>query len=184
MHRASPKQNIQRLKRLLAKRIPSSSIEVDAPSRPSGNWFVNVAANGQSLVIEFRPKLGFGVSSVPAGAYGEGADEFYPAAEDAVARVATLFKSRARTKPQRVRLLQELRERRRISQVDLAARLDVKQPTVSKIERREDVALSTLRRYVEALGGELHVMAEFTDGKLEIGLKKEPPPRRAQGGRR
>lgn len=45
----------------------------------------------------------------------------------------------------------------------------MKQPTVSKIERREDVNLSTLRRFIEALGGKLHVTAEFNDGSVEIG---------------
>jgi hypothetical protein len=56
----------------------------------------------------------------------------------------------------------------------------VKQPTVSKIERREDVALSTLRRYVEALGGELHVTAQFSDCTVEIGLDEGAPKGRAR----
>ena len=43
-------------------------------------------------------------------------------------------------------------------------------PTLSKIERREDVNVSTLRRYVHALGGELHVTAIFDDGEVEIAL--------------
>ena len=180
----SPKQHIQRLTDLVQSRIPDSKIEVDAPSRPSGNWFIDVNARGQSLVVEFRPKLGFGISSAPADGYGEGADEFYPEEEEAVARIVALIGSRMRTKPQRVHLLQELRERRKISQVALAAKLDVRQPTVSKIERREDVALSTLRRYVEALGGELHVVAEFSDGNLEIGFDDERPSRRARAARR
>jgi transcriptional regulator with XRE-family HTH domain len=66
-------------------------------------------------------------------------------------------------------LLQELRKRRNVSQVALASRLAVRQPTVSKIERREDVSLSTLRRYVLALGGVLQVTARFPDGAVEIG---------------
>jgi len=137
-----------------------------------GRWFINVTARGQSFVVEFRPKLGFGISSTPVDGYGEGADEFYPKADDLVRRLTALAASRTKTKPQRVRILQELREHRKISQVALAAKLAVRQPTVSKIERRQDVALSTLRRYVEALGGELRVTAEFADGKLEIGLDR------------
>jgi transcriptional regulator with XRE-family HTH domain len=72
-----------------------------------------------------------------------------------------------------VRLLQELREHRKMSQIAVATKLGVRQPTVSKIERREDVAVSTLRRFIEALGGELHVTAEFKEGAVEIGFGGE-----------
>ena len=49
-------------------------------------------------------------------------------------------------------------------------RLRPRQPTVSKIERREDVAVSTLRRYIEALGGKLRLTAQFADGRFDIDL--------------
>jgi DNA-binding XRE family transcriptional regulator len=177
----TPEQRVQQLADLLRERLPGAAVEVDAPARLLGNWFVNVNANDQSLVVEFRPKLGFGLSSTPSDGYGEGADEFFPDEEALVDRVVTLLRSRERTEPERVRLLQQLREQRKISQVALATTLGVRQPTVSKIERREDVALSTLRRYVEALGGELHVRAEFSDGIVEIGLGDEVPSKRAAG---
>lgn len=176
----TPKKRIEQLTDLLRGRLPHSVLEVDAPARASGAWFVNVDAGGQSFVIEFRPKLGFGLSSTPSEGYGEGADEFAPEAEDIVERVEELVRTKGRTTPQRVHLLQELREQRKVSQVDLASKLGVRQPTVSKIERREDVALSTLRRYVEALGGELHVTAQFSDGNVEIGFDEEEGPRRAR----
>jgi DNA-binding XRE family transcriptional regulator len=170
------REQIDNLTGLLRKRLPGSSTEVDAPARASGRWFVNVNADGQSLVVEYRPKLGFGLSSTPSDGYGEGADEFFPEAEGVVARIVELVGARKRTEPQRVRLLQQLRERRDISQVALATKLGVRQPTVSKIERREDVALSTVRRYVEALGGRLHVTAEFADGKVEISFDDQDRP--------
>ena len=174
----NPKRRIDRLIALLQARVPGSSVQVDAPSRASGNWFVNIDADGQALVVEFRPKLGFGLSSTPSDGYGEGPDEFLADEEAVVDRVAALLQSRDRTRPQRVQLLQELREQRKVSQVALATKLGVRQPTVSKIERREDVALSTLRRYVEALGGELHVTAEFKEGSVEIGFGSETPSER------
>jgi DNA-binding XRE family transcriptional regulator len=123
------------------------------------------------LTIEFRPELGFGLSSTPSEGFGEGPDEFLEEATRLVERIARLFRTRNRTEPVRVRLPQELREKRgNISQVDIAGRLGIRQPTVSKIERREDLNMSTLRRYIEALGGELHVSARFEDGSVEIGL--------------
>lgn len=109
---------------------------------------MDVRAADQSFTIEFRPSLGFGLSSTPGEALGEGPDEFLEDEDAVVARLATLLRARTRTEPQRVRLLQELRERQQVSQVALADKLGVRQPTVSKIERREDVNLRTLRRYV------------------------------------
>jgi hypothetical protein len=47
---------------------------------------------------------------------------------------------------------------------------DGTQPEVSKLERRGDIRLSTLRSYVEALGGSLSVVARFEDGDVELPL--------------
>ena len=170
----TPSKRIDNLVRLLKKRVPKASVSVDEPSRPTGNWFIDVRLGNRTFAVEFQPSLGFGVSSTPSEGFGEGPDEFLDDEESVVARIASLARSGGRTQPQRVLLLQELREKRHVSQVDLANRLGVKQPTVSKIERRDDVNLSTLRRFVEALGGKLHITAEFKDGAVEIGLADIP----------
>ena len=60
--------------------------------------------------------------------------------------------------------LQELRQARALSQHDLARELKVGQPAVTKMERRADMYVSNLRRYVEALGGTLEITAKFPDG--------------------
>lgn len=57
--------------------------------------------------------------------------------------------------------LRELREAAGLTQVELAARLNKAQGEVSKLERREDFYLSTLRDYVRALGGEIEVMVRL-----------------------
>jgi DNA-binding XRE family transcriptional regulator len=59
--------------------------------------------------------------------------------------------------------LKDLRQAVERTQEELAARLGVGQDTVSRIERRSDILLSTLRRYVEAMGGELQLVARFPD---------------------
>ncbi|WP_165068818.1 helix-turn-helix domain-containing protein [Paludisphaera rhizosphaerae] len=64
--------------------------------------------------------------------------------------------------------LQRLREARRRSQEEVAARLKVKPSAVSKIEHRTDVYISTLRKYVEAMGGELEIVARFPDKVIPI----------------
>ncbi len=64
--------------------------------------------------------------------------------------------------------LYELRQTRQLSQVQLARELHVGQANVSKIERRADIYISTLRSYVEAMGGELEITARFPQGTVKI----------------
>jgi transcriptional regulator with XRE-family HTH domain len=66
--------------------------------------------------------------------------------------------------------LQELRAARRYSQQQLAEILNVQQAAVSKIERRTDIYISTLRRYIEAMGGALVIRAQFPEGEVSIDL--------------
>ena len=63
--------------------------------------------------------------------------------------------------------LQELRKGRGASQSELAKRLGMTQANVSRIEREEDVRLSTLEKYAEALGGRVEIHVVF-DGDREV----------------
>ncbi len=71
--------------------------------------------------------------------------------------------------------LAKLRLGRQLSQETLAERMGARQASVSKLERRTDLHLSTLRAYVEALGGTLEITARFPDGDVTIGSFGEPP---------
>jgi predicted XRE-type DNA-binding protein len=64
--------------------------------------------------------------------------------------------------------LHELRRARGLSQKMLAEALHVQQPSVAKLERRTDMYISTLRSHIEAMGGELEVVAKFPDGVVKI----------------
>lgn len=64
--------------------------------------------------------------------------------------------------------LQELRQARALSQEQLAKTLRVKQASVSKLERRTDMYIQTLRNYIEAMGGKLEITAKFPDGQVRI----------------
>ena len=59
--------------------------------------------------------------------------------------------------------LQEIRKHKNITQDDMARLLGIKQENVSRMERRDDMKLSTLQDYIEALGGEIQVNAVFPD---------------------
>jgi DNA-binding XRE family transcriptional regulator len=64
--------------------------------------------------------------------------------------------------------LNELRQARGLSQKTLAEVLHVQQPSIAKLEKRTDMYLSTLRSHIEAMGGELEVIARFPDGAVRI----------------
>lgn len=64
--------------------------------------------------------------------------------------------------------LNELRQARALSQAKLAETLHVNQAAVSKIERRTDMYISTLRAYIRAMGGDLEIVAKFPDGEVKI----------------
>ena len=59
--------------------------------------------------------------------------------------------------------LTKLREARLRSQVQIAEKLGIKQAAVSRLERRADMYLSTLRELITAMGGTLQIVAEFPD---------------------
>lgn len=66
--------------------------------------------------------------------------------------------------------LREIRKAREYSQVTLAEMLGMNQGDLSKFERRTDAYLSTIRRYIEAMGGTLELVATFPDtGPVKIG---------------
>lgn len=64
--------------------------------------------------------------------------------------------------------LHELRRAREMSQATLAELLEMDQGNLSKLEQRTDMYVSTLRRYVQAMGGELEIVARFREGEYRI----------------
>ena len=65
-------------------------------------------------------------------------------------------------------LLSEIRKLAGLTQADLADALGVKQPNVAKMERQDDMQVSTLNRIVQALGGELEIVAHLPAGTVRI----------------
>jgi len=79
--------------------------------------------------------------------------------------------------------LQELRQARKLTQVRMAKALRISQDGVSRLEKRTDLLLSTLRKSVEAMGGSLSLIAEFPDrGPVLLSgiasVETEPSPHR------
>ncbi len=82
--------------------------------------------------------------------------------------------------------LNELRQAMGITQERLAKSLRIKQAGVSKIESRSDIFVSTLRKAIEAMGGELEIRAKFSSGEVKIrqfgGLGRKRRPRGQKNG--
>jgi DNA-binding transcriptional regulator YiaG len=64
--------------------------------------------------------------------------------------------------------LNQLREARQLTQVNLAHVLKINQGAVSTMEKRTDMYVSTLRNFIKAMGGELKITAEFPEGSIQI----------------
>ena len=86
--------------------------------------------------------------------------------------------------------LQELRRARKLTQVSVAKALGITQDSVSRLEKRSDILLSTLRKTVRVMGGNLSLVAEFPDrapvvlsGIAEAGAETKPARRKRAGTR-
>jgi predicted transcriptional regulator len=64
--------------------------------------------------------------------------------------------------------LAEVRRALKLSQDEIAQTLQIGQGSVAKIEKRADMYVSTLRRFIEAMGGELEIVARFADHSVKI----------------
>ena len=79
--------------------------------------------------------------------------------------------------------LQELRKAKKLTQVQLAETLGIRQATIAQMEKRTDLMISTVRGYVEAMGGKLKLLVEFPDHAAVsldgLGDTEEPSSRKA-----
>ena len=101
-------------------------------------------------------------------------DEEWKQSETAHERFKDLLETKPRAKARydavlaeinsRQATLRRLREARSLTQSAVAELLDMDQSEVSRLERRSDVLLSTLKRFVQATGGEMHIVVSYPDG--------------------
>ena len=83
-------------------------------------------------------------------------------------------KNAARTKALLAQMrLDEIRKAMSLTQQQMAKSLSMSQTAVSKIERQTDMYVSTLGRFIEAMGGELRIVAHFPDGDVPINLSND-----------
>ncbi|MGD1938374.1 MAG: helix-turn-helix domain-containing protein [Cyanophyceae cyanobacterium] len=168
---------IQTLMYRLRGQYPSLEMSLDAPDSPVGDWFLDLQSTPR-ITAQWHSSRGFGCS-VGGGEYGEKPDEIYRSIDAVFGRIVSLLDDDSESQPNSVphhgqMALAEIRKKIvGINQTDLSARMGVKQPTLGSMERGRDPHISSVRRYVEALGGELQVLAVFGDRVIPICFGEE-----------
>ena len=158
---------VDQLRQDLKTQFPDAEIETRKSDDPNGFQFLNFLLDGFEVGVEWKKEHGFSISSFSDDSSSiegmfDSPSEWYETEQAAFHRVASLVFDRRSTKPRQAKI-SEIRHERGISQEELSEQLSVKQATYSKLERREDVKVSSLRRVIEAMGGKLLIQAVFRD---------------------
>lgn len=160
---------LEQLRDIVVALLPAVRAELDVPLDAKGAWFLDLVQDQHRVVVEWAPARGFGVSASGRAGLGEGPEEVYQDSAATFERVVHLLRTKESTRLPRAVRLRELRATvARVTQAALAERMGVQQAAVSKLERRGDTSVSSLRRLVEGLGGELELVARFPDEAVII----------------
>lgn len=166
---------MRKLEQRLRARFPEATTDVDAPDKASGIWFLDVTIGKHKVSVQWqRGGKGFGITSTTEPGYGEGAHEIALGIDAAFDRIVQLLLARSRTRAPEPIALSAVRRLHGVSQEQLATVLRIKQSSVSKLEQRDDLLLSSLKALIEGLGGRLQVRASFPDGSSHL-LDIAPP---------
>lgn len=158
---------LEQLAQQVSERLPDTRMSLDRPKNPQAAWWLDLSSGGNSVTVEWRPEVGFGVNAGPAE-YGEKSDEFYADLNEAAKRVTALLLSGKLTVPSKKVFMKRIRELCGLTQVELARRLNSNHSQVSKLESDQDICLSTLSRYVACAGGKLRIQVEVADQVLTL----------------
>ncbi len=96
--------------------------------------------------------------------------------EELRAKMSPAARAEARAKAREMMtemLLAEIRKLVGLTQEEVAGAMGVTQPSLSKLENQDDMQVSTLRRLVEALGGQLEIIVHLPRGDIRLGQFKE-----------
>lgn len=155
----------EEIQKAISNLVPGASISLDSADTPTGSSWLDITFGGQQLTIECKPSFGFGLYSSNDNSFGSGPNEIYRNIDSLLIRISMLLIEHR----QNINL-KELRELSGITQVDFSDLSGQKQPSISKLENRNDMQLSTIKKFVNALGGSLEIKAHFNGFDVPIDL--------------
>ena len=152
---------------------PDAEVTPERGGKTSGVWWIDIATSHTHVVVQWSPANGFSLEEVGDDEpdYGSLPAERYKTVDLALKRMTQLLAEEAQAEVGGV-ALRELRELHGLSQIDLGAKLGIKQAAVSRVERRSDLHLDTLMAIVQALGGTLEIRARFPE--CEVPMRFSP----------
>lgn len=153
--------------------LPSLIVEVDRHEgdEDKAAW-IDLSDGKRSITIEYRPEQGFGLYLNDEGEeddFGSGPAELYRDLHALTNRVRKLFSGSRNTSITRLR---EIREVLGVSQKQLSTIFNQEQSSISKLESREKIFLSTLVSYIHNLGGTLEMKIHFKECDLPLAIDK------------
>lgn len=158
---------VDQLSLKLKAKFPDAEIDVRKSDDPNGFQFLNLLLGDFEVAVEWKSESGFGISSFSEdslpldGMFGT-PSEWCKTEDSAFHLVASLVCDHRITRLRPMKI-SDIRQERGMSQEEVSSELSIKQATYSKLERRDDVKVSSLRRVVEAMGGKLVIQAVFED---------------------
>lgn len=185
----------------LQTQLPGFEFILDAAETATGSSWINIS--GQPIVIEHKPGLGFGLFLSDDGSYGNRPDEIYRDAALLLKRLGQLLSEPFATanisstfgddhfsvaRPEAISgplahatrkqiTLKDIREILGITQADVAKALGKQQSAISKIEKRDDVLISTLVSLIHGMNGVVEITAKFEGCDVSIYSDEEVPGR-------
>jgi DNA-binding XRE family transcriptional regulator len=158
---------LEQIETAILDRFPVAKCAIDLAEDTRGSGFLDVTLGDYSLVVEWNPQRGIGITANPEMGYGEGPEEVFQEVSDAQERVIELLLSKTKTIAPSA-TLSEIRRERGLTQTQLATSLNIRQASIAKMEKRSDILVSTLQAIIAAMGGRLNIRAVFPDGEKEL----------------
>jgi hypothetical protein len=91
---------MQRMAQQIERELSTARVELDAPDKPTGEWFLDINHEGHTAVVQWREGEGFGISSSQlTPGFGEAADEREPDLDRATQKVLHLLRTRSYSTP-------------------------------------------------------------------------------------
>jgi len=153
----------------LRETMPDAIVDVDRPRDPKGEWWIDISCGDFLSSVAWRESFGFGVFTSQAS-FAERPDEIYKRPDHAAKRLCQILKSWKDFGGADALWLHDLRQICDTPQTSVAEKMSQSQAAISKLEHREDIRISSLRRYLNAMGGRLEMRAVFDDFSASVDI--------------